>query len=271
MVTETKLMTTLGNGYSGLAASTWDVWRADTSNWSDRAFYLEIIQQHGQPALELGCGTGRLVLDYLQQGIDIDGMDFSVEMLDICRAKAQKRGLSPNLYQQTMEALDLPRSYRTIIGSSSVFQLITDRDTARETLRRIFAHLQPGGVFVTPFGFDWREGEGMDSGWHLVFEKIRPEDGATVRRWAHGWCEPEKQWWHSEDRYEVELNGVIIAQENHRQSPELRWYTQSDAVQLYQEVGFSKIQLFRGFEANPASADDRLFCVLGLKPEVLSP
>ncbi len=260
-------MTTPRNGYSGLAASTWDLWRDDTSGWVDRFFYLQIIQQYGQPVLDIGCGTGRLILDYLQEGIDIDGMDNSAEMIALCRAKAETLGLSPNLYQQNMEALDLPRTYRTILGSSSVFQLITDRDSARDTLRRIFAHLQPGGVFVTPFGFDWKEGEGMDSGWVLVFEKVRPEDGAIARRWSHSWCEPEKQWWHSEDRYEVELNGEIVVQEEHRQSPELRWYTQADAAALYQEVGFSNIQFLHSFETRPASAEDRDFCVLGVKPE----
>jgi ubiquinone/menaquinone biosynthesis C-methylase UbiE len=99
-----------GNGYSGLAASNWDLGRGDTSNWSDRAFYLEVIQGYGQPALELGCGTGRLLLDYLQQGIDIEGIDFSPEMIAICRAKAEKLNISPNLYQQKMETLDLRRS-----------------------------------------------------------------------------------------------------------------------------------------------------------------
>ena len=130
--------------------------------------------------------------------------------------------------------------------------------------------MQPGGVFVTPFGFDWKEGEGIDSGWQLAFEKIRPEDGATVRRWSHSWCEPAKQWWHTEDRFEVELNGVIIAQEEHRQSPEVRWYSQADATQLFQEVGFTSIQLFRDFELNPASADDRNFTIFGVKPETPS-
>ncbi len=167
--------------YSGLIASTWDLWRDDTANWSDRAFYLEIVRQYGPPAVDIGCGTGRLVLDYRQLGIDMDGVDNSPEMLAICRAKADKLNLSPNLYQQNMETLDLPRTYRTILGSSSVLQLITERDAACDTLRRFFTNLQPGGVFVTPFYFDWMEGEPMDWDWRLVFEKIRPEDGATVR------------------------------------------------------------------------------------------
>jgi ubiquinone/menaquinone biosynthesis C-methylase UbiE len=260
-------MTTPRYDYYGLVASTWDLGRGDTTNWPDRPFYLEIIRQYGEPVLDIGCGTGRLILDFLQQGIDIDGLDNSPEMIAICRAKAEKLKLSPNLYEQDMETLDLPRKYRTIIGPSSVLQLITDRDTALETLRHFFAHLQPGGVFVTPFYFDWAEGEPMDSGWRLVLEKVRPEDGAVVRSWVHSWCEPARQWWHMEQHLEVELNGEIIAKEEHRQSPEVRWYSQAEALQLYQEAGFTNIQLFRKFESNAASADDRQFCVLGVKPE----
>ncbi len=51
--------------YRGMMAKTWDLFRGDTSNWEDRTFFLEIIQASGQPALDVGCGTGRLLLDYL--------------------------------------------------------------------------------------------------------------------------------------------------------------------------------------------------------------
>jgi hypothetical protein len=48
------------------------------------------------------------------------------------------------LYQQEMEHLDLPRSYRTILGPSSVLQLLTEPCAAASALRRILDHLQPG-------------------------------------------------------------------------------------------------------------------------------
>ena len=187
-------------------------------------------------------------------------------MLAICRAKAKKMGLSPTLYQQRMETLDLPRSYRTILAPSSALQLVTDSDMARNTLRRFLSSLQPGGAFVTSFAFEWREGDPLDTGWELLFGKPRPEDSAIVRSWTREWREPEHQLWHSEQRFEVELDGKMIQADHQRRSPEGRWYTQAQAIQLFRDAGFANIQLFHEFTHEPARDSDKLFCALGVKP-----
>ena len=96
--------------YRGLMADTWDLLRGDTSNWEDRYFYLDLIQRYGQPVLDVGCGTGRLLLDYTGEGLDVDGVDNSPEMVAICRQKAGQLGLSPNIYAGSMENLNLPRN-----------------------------------------------------------------------------------------------------------------------------------------------------------------
>ncbi len=258
-------MATPDYDYYGMVASTWDLWRDDTSNWSDRFFYLDIIRHYGQPVLDMGCGTGRLILDYLAQGVDTDGVDNSAEMLAMCRSKAAQKGLSPNLYQQTMEALNLPRKYRTILAPSSVLQLVTDANKFREALRRIVAHLEPSGALVGSFSFEPRVGDPLDGGWQLLFEKVRPEDGATVRSWVHEWHELDRQLWYTEQRFEVELNGHVIAREEQRRLPEGRWYSQAQAAQLFAEAGLTDVQLFHGFENKPASPEDTLFCALGVK------
>jgi ubiquinone/menaquinone biosynthesis C-methylase UbiE len=81
--------------YKGLMATAWDLLRGDTSNWEDRFFYRDLIIRYGQPVLDVGCGTGRLLLDSLAQGIAIDGVDVSPDMLAICAEKAQLSGLHP--------------------------------------------------------------------------------------------------------------------------------------------------------------------------------
>ena len=252
--------------YHGLLAATWDVWRGDTSTWSDRPFYRDIIDRYGQPALDIGCGTGRLLLDYLAEGLDIDGVDDSPQMLDLCRAKADRLGLVPTLYRQRIEALDLPRRYRTILAPSSVLQLVTEPGGPATVVRRLREHLEPGGALVASFAFEWRPGEPIDSGWQPLFARVRPEDGATVRASNRQWYEPAGQLWHTEQRFEVEIDGRVVAEEHHRRSPEGRWYTQDQAVELFRGAGLDDIAVFREFTREPAGAGDRLFCVLGCRP-----
>jgi SAM-dependent methyltransferase len=251
--------------YYGLFAQTWDLHRPDAESWSDGILYCELAERFGSTVLELGCATGRIVLPYLERGIEIDGVDNSPELLGICREKALARGLSPTLYEADIRHLDLPRRYRTIIGSSSVFQLITDETEARRTLERIFAHLDPGGAFVTSFSFEWRDGDPLDTGWEPHFTVIRPTDGATVRSFLREWHEPEKQLWHTEQRFEVEQSGVVVQEEFYRRSPEGRSYTQAQATQLFTEVGFTNVCALHEFTHEPARSDDRLFCILGEK------
>ena len=49
--------------YRDLLVITWDLFRGDTSDWPDRPFYRAAIAESGQPALDVGCATGRLILD----------------------------------------------------------------------------------------------------------------------------------------------------------------------------------------------------------------
>jgi SAM-dependent methyltransferase len=255
-----------GYEYRGLIAQSWDLLRGDTSNWPDRPFYRDRILESGQPVLDVGCGTGRLLLDYLAEGMDIDGVDNSPEMLALCRDKAAARGLEPTLYEQAMESLDLPRRYRTILVPSSSFLLIIDARAAREAMRRFHAHLEPGGALVMPFmlsrdGPPGRLEEARQ--WHKVAERERPSDGALVRHWTRETFDYEQQLWHSEERYEVLVGGDVVQTEQHRRSPAGRWYTQEQSLDLYREAGFGELRLLHEFTTKVASANDRIWSIVG--------
>ena len=132
--------------YRGLMAQAWDLLRGDYAAWTDRPFYRAIIERRDGPALDVGCGTGRLILDYLQAGLDVDGVDNSPEMLEICRAKAAVSGVdvAGRLFEQEMDRLALARRYATIFAPSSTFQLLTDASAATQAMMRFRDHLQPG-------------------------------------------------------------------------------------------------------------------------------
>jgi len=99
--------------YRGLLAQTWDLLRGDTSAWPDRSFYRALIELGHGPALDIGCGTGRLMLDYLASGLDVDGVDNSPEMLGICRTKAATIDIDVEgrLFEQEMDSDEKENKY----------------------------------------------------------------------------------------------------------------------------------------------------------------
>lgn len=249
--------------YWGLMAQAWDLLRGDTSQWADRFFFLELIAREGQPVLDVGCGGGRLLLDYAKQGIDIDGVDISPELLELARHKTVARGLVPRLYLQPMQALELPRRYQVILVPSSSFQLVTDPGEARQALRRLYDHLLPGGVLAMPFMDFWRPGDALDSGMELVAEQLRPEDSLTVRRWSRSIFDPVTQCESTEDRFEVLMDGAVLKSELHQRAPATRLYTQVQALRLFVGAGFTDTQAWHEFSWEPAQPDDRLITLVG--------
>ena len=251
--------------YYGMLSEFWDLFRGDTSDWPDRFFFLDVVKKYSGPVLDVGCGTGRILLDFMQQGIDIDGVDNSPEMLARLREKAEILSLDPTVYQQEMDKLDLPRKYQTILVPSSSFQLLLDVALPQVAMDRFFQHLLPGGILAMPFMTLWKEGDPLE--FESTRDVVRPEDGATIRRWSWGRFEPDTNLEHTVDRYEILRDGKVVASEEHRQSPATRSYTQEQAIELYEKAGFEDVQVFHEFTFEPVKPEDMLFCVLGVKPK----
>jgi SAM-dependent methyltransferase len=257
--------------YRGLMAQAWDLLRGDTSTWPDRPFYRTIIELGCGPALDVGCGTGRLLLDYLEAGLDVDGVDNSPEMLRICRDKATAMGIdiSPRLFEQAMDKLALSRRYATIFVPSSSFQLLTDARAAGEAMKRFHKHLRPGGVLVMSVMSKLWRGKTLPphmvwSDWHKLGERQR-SDGVTIRRWTRARYDHAEQLEHEESRYEVLSNGIVVETEAHARSPAVRWYSQSQAAALYEKAGFANVRALSGFTFEPATREDTTFCMLGTR------
>ena len=259
------MSTTPSYEYYGMMAEFWDLFRGETSTWEDRFFFLEVVKKYGEPVLDVGCGTGRILLDFMQQGMDIDGVDNSPDMLARLQQKAEKLKLHPIVYQQEMDKLDLPRKYQTILVPSSSFQLLLDEELPPLAMNRFYEHLVPGGVLAMPFMTLWKQEDPLES--EFTREVVRPEDGATIRRWSFVRFDPETELEHTIDRYEILRDGNVISSEEHQQSPATRSYTQGQAIVLYQEAGFKDIQVFHEFTFEPAKPEDTTFSVLGFKPK----
>jgi SAM-dependent methyltransferase len=251
--------------YRGLVASSWDLMRGDTSAYADRGFYRKVIKKSGEPVLIVGCGTGRLLLEYLTDGLDVEGIDISPEMLEICRQKAIQQSLQVTLYAGAMESMDLPRRFRTIIVPSSSFQLVPDPVAAGCALERFFEHLLPGGRLVMSIWHILSAGTGEWGDWRLIFERDGFKDGKSIRRGERSMYDSSTQLRHTENRYELVESGEVVFTEMHHRSPEMRDYSIDQLTALLEQARFSGVHAVSGFSSDPASDDDEVFCILGLR------
>jgi SAM-dependent methyltransferase len=134
-------------------------WAENNTTGPEIAYFQRQIELFGQPALDAGCGTGRLLIPFLQAGLDVDGCDVSGDMLAYCRQAAEQIGFSPNLYQQALHELDLPRRYQTIFVCG-VFGIGVSRESDIVALQKFYDHLLPGGILLlenyVPYSNAWR-------------------------------------------------------------------------------------------------------------------
>ncbi|MDA2914649.1 class I SAM-dependent methyltransferase [Acidobacteriia bacterium AH_259_A11_L15] len=131
--------------YRGLVASAYDLFTSE-DKLGDREFFRQAIERYGQPALEIGCGTGRLLIPFRAADLEVEGVDSSPEMLALCRRKAEVGGFTVALYPQRMQELDFPRRYRTLYIPAATFMLLRRADEIEQALRGFHHHLEPGGA-----------------------------------------------------------------------------------------------------------------------------
>ena len=155
----------------------------------------------------------------------IEGVDSSSEMLAACREKAARMGLSPTLYQQYMQELDLPQRYTSILIPLGTFILIGHHDEAMEALRRFQAHLVPGGQLVFSTPAPWNEmyaAPQKADEWGEPHSVACPADGATIALYSKGNVDRLEQVYRGQQRYELHKDGQPQRHEVHDVA--MRWY-----------------------------------------------
>jgi SAM-dependent methyltransferase len=118
----------------------------------DIAFWTAAALESGGPVLEVGCGTGRVLIPAARAGIEVVGLDLSQSMLETCRQRLAREPdpvrARVTLVQGDMKAFDLGRQFALATMPFRPFQhLITveEQMACLETIRR---HLAPGGKLI---------------------------------------------------------------------------------------------------------------------------
>ena len=118
----------------------------------DIPFYVEHAKKCGGEVLELACGTARILIPIVKEGIKITGLDISKEMLSIARKKIERldKRVKGNIEitQGDMRKFELERKFSMIYIAFRSFQSLLTKPDQGACLECVNRHLEDNGLFI---------------------------------------------------------------------------------------------------------------------------
>jgi SAM-dependent methyltransferase len=138
-------------------AAFYDWENARTVGRRDVAFWRGLAARAKGRILELGCGTGRVLLPVARDGRRIVGIDRSTPMLDRARAKLARAKARPGVGTPRLRAAlvrgdirELPwrdATFGLVMAPYGILQSLTRETDLRRTLAAVHRVLRPGALF----------------------------------------------------------------------------------------------------------------------------
>ena len=225
----------------------------------DVLFYVEEAHRSGGPVLELGCGTGRILIPIAGAGIDVVGLDLSPSMLDVLRGKLTTKvpvevARRVKIVEGDMRQFSLGRRFPLVIVPYRAFlHLMTVADQLR-ALEQIREHLEEGGRLALNI---------FDPSLLLIVERMasggtprrmgaftHPESGRLTVTWESFTYDPARQILDGHFRFdEYDTGGAVV--EQHQVPLTLRWIYRYEMQHLLERAGFAVEALYGDCRRGP--------------------
>jgi SAM-dependent methyltransferase len=112
------------------------------------AFYRRQVSRYGEPVLELGCGSGRLLIPLAEDGTTITGIDLAPAMIELAHKKAASRGIELSIVSADMRNFDLSKRFKLVLLPANAMMHLVARADIEGCLACVSRHLSDGGRFV---------------------------------------------------------------------------------------------------------------------------
>lgn len=206
-------------------------------------------------SLEIGCGSGRLLLPLLHQGHPIDGVEISPDMVSLLKQNAADQNLTSKLNQSKIYTADiteitLEQTYQRISIPAFTAQLLT-RKKLLHLLRKLHTSTTTcGQLYITLF-IPWAEiaGELNEGDWYIDHEAILGNDQKTTAQCKTKFTINRLQQTLSR-KHQYTLTHQNGKKQLHRSSQILQWYTYPEIKLILAATNWNTKKLITDLEPN---------------------
>jgi len=114
----------------------------------DVPFYLTLLEDNPGPVLELGCGTGRVLLELARTGAETVGIDLSAAMIERAREHAIAEELNVTLALADLRNFNLGQTFQLVLMPFNVLNHLLDDDSLERMFHTIARHMTPDSRLV---------------------------------------------------------------------------------------------------------------------------
>jgi len=160
----------------------------------------------------------------------------------------------PTLYEQRIEAMDLPRKYSLVFIPAGSFCLITERSFARESLRRIYDTMSPRATFLV-------EAETLNarptSTRLSEVRWVERADGTRISLNCQDYYSDKERILRGVNRYDLFKDGAML--ETELEELYIRLYEPAEFSELLEAMGFRAVKMFEAYQfSEPDPAADTI-------------
>ena len=231
----------------------------------DLAFYGDLAAAQGRPVLELGCGTGRILVPLAKAGHHVVGVDASPHMLAVAAGKLASAGADVaarvRLVEADLRSLQLEERFDLAIVAVRTFAYLVTRDEQQEALGAIAAHLRPGGRLAldllnpTPGWLARPAGSVRQD----VFGELPSNGGTVARTDTMVSTDLATQVRVIRSAYETAQNGSV---RKHYVEWPFRYTYRFEAELLLERAGFEVEAVYGGYQREPFTSDSQVMLLV---------
>ena len=211
-------------------------------------FYHKLLQgalKNGGKALELSCGSGRLLLPFVKEGFLVEGIEGSKELYVLLKDRAQEYKLKVDIYQMDLADCSIKSGYKMIYSSLGSFQMISHWEDAEILLNKIYQALDDEGVLSIALFLPWGWPSFANNNWVIASDiKDKETKHRYIRREKSSY-EDVDQIINGKVRYETWLGRDLLEMEE--RDLNIRWYSQNEFRLMLKGAGFSDIEIHRSY------------------------
>lgn len=232
---------------------------------------VTLAAECGDPILELGCGTGRVLLPLVMAGHSITGVDISPALLARAAEKLRSQGAAnARLVEADLRTFDLPeKSFAFAFCTSNTLMHFTGADDQIAVLRNAARHLRPGGrLLIDLFNPDLLRLFAVEGMMELADRWRDAQTGAEVLKWSVRRIDVAEQLQETTFIYEE-----IFADGRTQRTVcpfILRFLWRSEAELMLQVAGLQVEDVLGSFDGDPYGSDSEHLILIAVKPDIFS-